>query len=151
MFWFGREWVYKNIQPRIICEAFLESLDGFGLLDYKFFCFNGEPKLVQVDYDRFTNHTRNMYNIDWELQPFCYLYVNSRKEADKPENLDEMITVAKRLSAGIPFCRVDLYVIGARIVFGEITFYPEGGNGKFFPEKYDFIIGDLLILPGKPR
>jgi len=144
----GREWVYKDIKPRIICEKYLEDMDG-NLTDYKFFCFSGEPAFIQVDIDRFGKHKRNMYDKEWNLLPFTYNYLNSDKEIDRPCNLGEMLTAAKILSAGFPHVRVDFYNINGQLFFGEFTFFPESGTGIFTPPEYDVKIGELLSLPEK--
>jgi len=147
---FGREWQYKKIKPRIIVEKYLDNSTENPLYDYKFFCFNGEPKYIQVDIDRNTNHTRNFYNLKWEKQPFSLLYQNSDKLITRPENLDEMILItkqlAKKLFKDLPFVRIDLYSYENKVYFGEITFHPEGGCAPFKPKKYNKILGDFLKL-----
>lgn len=142
----GREWVYKNIKPRLVCEEFLRDKSGGVPKDFKFFCFNGVPKLIQIDIDRFENHTRAFYSHKWERMPFELMYKTYGGDIDKPDCLEEMLSVASSLSSGIPFCRVDLYSL-PRIVFGEITFYPENGTGKFSPEEVDAQLGALIELP----
>lgn len=144
----GREWVYNDIKPRIICEKYLEDSNG-NLTDYKFFCFNGEPAFIQVDIDRFGMHKRNMYDTEWNLLPFTYNYLNADKEIDRPYNLGEMLTAAKQLSAGFPHVRVDFYNVNGRLFFGEFTFFPGSGTEIFTPREYDMKIGKLLYLPGK--
>jgi hypothetical protein len=148
LYYFGREWVYKDIKPRIICEKYLE--DGSGeLRDYKFFCFNGEPKLIQVDIGRFSNHRRNIYDIKWNLQPFKINYDNSAYAVEKPMNLEAMVRIAKDLSYEFPHVRVDFYEVKGKLYFGELTFFHESGTGKFQPEEYDYLIGEWLNLPQK--
>ncbi len=145
-YFFAREWAYKNIPPRLICEEYLDD-NGASPNDYKFFCFNGTPKFIQVDVDRFGNHRRNIYDMDWNLLPFTIRFPGYEGEVPKPLKFDLMTDLAKKLSEGFPFARVDLYCIGERVVFGELTFYPGAGFEHFFPEKYDEEIGKLLKLP----
>lgn len=146
-YWDFREWSYKNIKPRIICERLLID-DTWGTPpDYKFFCFGGEPRFVQVDTDRFTQHGRDLFDLDWQPLPFIYVYPPGRRTVPRPRNLDEMVGFARRLSHGFPFVRVDLYAIDGRTLFGEMTWYPEGGEGRFSPDSYDTYWGEVLQLP----
>jgi hypothetical protein len=141
---FSREPNYRAIPPRILCEHFLESDESFGLLDFKFFCFHGHVEVIQVDFDRYTNHTRNMYDREWSLYPFTYIYANHATGIKRPENLDEMIQTAETLAGKIPFVRVDLYNLKSRILFGEMTFTPESGFGIIRPVEWDFRLGAYL-------
>uniref|UniRef100_UPI00404AAD92 ATP-grasp fold amidoligase family protein n=1 Tax=Flavobacterium sp. TaxID=239 RepID=UPI00404AAD92 len=144
---FGREYQYEKIRPLILVEPLINDQDDAPLNDYKFYCFNGNPMYVQVDFDRFTKHTRNFYDMNWNLQDFSILYPNNKKLIEKPINFDKMIEIAQKLSLGFPFIRVDLYSYGNKVYFGELTFHPEGGFGPIYPDKYDFILGDSLRLP----
>lgn len=144
----GREWAYKNIKPRIICEKFISD-NGKSPNDYKFFCFNGQPKIIQLDVDRFNGHSRNMYDTNWNLLDFELTYSKSLESIEKPEKLKEMLEIATKLSKDFPFVRVDLYNVNGKIFFGELTFYPENGNGQFRPDKYNHILGKYLTLPLK--
>lgn len=147
LYYYGREWVYKDMKPRIICEKYLEDKNG-ELLDYKIYCFNGEPKFIQVDVDRFTNHTANYYDCEWNTMPFQYGDENSDRVIERPENLDEMIIISKDLSKEFPHVRVDLYEVNGKLYFGELTFFTASGACEFSPEKYDLIIGSWLELAG---
>ena len=148
-----REPNYKHVPPRIVCEHFLEDEKQKSLLDYKFFCFHGRVQIVQVDFDRFTNHTRNMYDRDWALCPFMFLYPNNPLKLKRPENFEKMIEVAEALADGIPFVRVDLYNVASEILFGELTFTPGSGLEPFSPVEWDYRVGAYLQLPDcrKPR
>lgn len=142
------EWPYKNIKRKILAEKYISSSNGEDLKDYKFFCFNGNPKVIQVDYDRFTNHKRNLYNIEWQRLPFKLEYPTDWKyEIEKPENLMEMVEIAKKLSSGIPHVRVDLYNVNGKVYFGEMTFFHGSGYEKFEPIDWDYKLGDFLELP----
>ena len=142
----GREWPYKNIKPRIICEKYIET-NGQDLKDYKFFCFNGEPKFIQVDGERYSNHQRAYYDIEWNYQPFQYGDYDIKYRTERPSQLENMIGIARELAQPFPFSRIDFYNIGDRIIFGEITFFPDSGFASFNPDKYDAILGEMLILP----
>lgn len=143
----GREWVYKDIRPRIVCERYLTEDSGKPPRDFKFFCFDGEPAMVQVDYDRFEKHTRNLYDLDWRRLPFTLHYPAHTGEDAVPPNLAEMIDVARKLARSFPFVRVDLYSVGGRCLFGELTFYPGNGYEHFRPLRCDRELGDRLRLP----
>ena len=143
---YAREWVYKNIPPKIICEKYLQDNAG-ELLDYKFFCFNGKPEFIQVDIDRYTNHTRAMFNPQWQQLDVEYTYPKTAKAIPIPPKLPEMLHTAAALSNDFPFVRVDLYNVDGRIIFGELTFYPEAGFGQFRPACWDEKFGKMLTLP----
>lgn len=146
------EWVYKGIKPRIICEAFIEDeTQKYGLTDYKFYCFNGEPTFCQVIKDRNKGGTIDFFDMDWNHMEFRGLQnlPNSSDKIDKPEALQEMIDIAKKLSDPFPFVRVDFYYVNKKVYFGEMTFFPRSGFGTFIPYKWNEIIGNKLKLPKK--
>lgn len=140
------EWCYKDIKPKIIAEEYIEQMDG-NLLDYKFFCFSGKPMYCQIDVDRFTNHTRCFYNMEYIKQPFTILYPLYKGEVSKPGCFPAMKKIAGILSEAFPHVRVDLFVIGKQIYVGEMTFFHEAGHGQFIPDEYNKKLGDLLVLP----
>lgn len=144
IYWSGREWVYKNLQKRIVAEKYLEDESG-GLLDYKFYCFNGEPKFLQLEVGRFTTHnTRNFYDMQWNLMPFGKeLPHNPNISMPTPLCFEEMKKIARDLCKPFSFVRVDLYQVGGKVYFGELTFFPAGGAPDFVPNKYDQIVGDM--------
>lgn len=145
-----REWPYKNVKPRIIAEEYIEMPGKESLTDFKIFCFNGVPKYIQVIQDRNEHETIDFFDTEWNHQPFVGLNPNC-KNADmpvpKPKNLEKMIEIAEKLSKDIPFVRVDLYNIDGKIYFGEMTFYPGSGFGRFSPDEWDFKLGEMLTLP----
>lgn len=146
----GREWPYKNVKPQIIAENYISEQSG-DLKDYKFFSFNGEPKFFKIDFNRSVDHRANYYDIDMNLLPFgeeCCMPDFNRK-FEKPLNFEIMVDIVKQLSKNIPFARIDLYNSNGNIYFGEITFYPAAGLGKFIPEEWDYKIGELITLPLK--
>lgn len=149
----GREWPYKNVPRKIIAEQFLQSDEG-GLTDYKIHCFNGEPKLILVCKDRFLNTglTEDFFSEHWEhLDLRRPKYPNSKQPIPMPDELSEMLGLAKKLSADIPFLRVDFYIVDHRIYFSELTFFPASGFERFEPERWDKTLGDWLILPPKAQ
>jgi len=137
------EFAYKGIVPKIFIEEFLSTDCGSIPSDYKFFCFHGECRIIQVDSDRFNVHTRDMFDLDWNLLPFTFTYPNSTVPPIRPENLEELVGVAEILSKGFDFIRVDLYNLDGRIIFGELTNYPEGSLGKFSSQQWDEILGSF--------
>lgn len=148
-YWLGREWPYKNVKPRIIAEKYMTDESGVELKDYKVFNFDGEPKLIQVDYDRFVEHKRNLYGTDWQYIEVSIQYpTDAGHQIDKPKQLEKMLQMARRLSAGIPHVRTDFYCIDDKIYFGELTFYHESGFGKFTPESFGEEMGKWLKLSG---
>lgn len=149
-FWHGREWAYKNIRPRIICEQYMVDESGTELKDYKIFCFNGKPRFIQVDFNRFRGHKRNVYTVDWQYLDLSYNYPNQAStHIEKPKKLDEMLRCAAKLSSEFPFVRTDFYSIDEQIYIGELTFYPANGMSRFNPKEYDYILGEWLNLPDR--
>lgn len=144
-----REWAYKHIKPRIVCEKYMENKDG-ALIDYKFFCFNGTPRFIQVDLDRYTGHKRTFYTTQWQKLD---LFMEKKggdhyqKELRRPESLTDMIETARILSDGFTFARIDMYDIDGKAIFGEVTFYPGNGMKRFSPEGWDEKLGSYLKLP----
>lgn len=150
-YWTGCETPYRYVKPRVFAETLLHSDVQGGLRDYKFFCFNGEPKVFKIDFNRFDNHRANYFDIEGNLLPFGEVDPPPAEERklDIPQNLSEMVVIAKKIAKGLPFVRVDLYNINGRIVFGEITFFPTSGFGRFTDDKWDELMGSWLILPTK--
>jgi hypothetical protein len=148
----GLEWAYKNVPPRLIAEKYLEEMDKDVILDYKFFCFNGEPKFLQIDVERGINDQRAFYDLEWNKLEF-YNKENRLYEGEmtQPENFEEMIWVARTLADKFPFVRVDLYSIKNKTIFGEMTFYPADGRKDFHPAHYNKILGDMIKLPSLPE
>ncbi len=145
-----REYPYKDIPKKIIAEEFL-SPDKNGLTDYKVHCFNGEPRLILVCSERFSEKglTEDFYTESWEHLDIKRPGVPQAAEhADKPVQLDEMLSLARVLSKGIPFVRIDFYIVNNSVLFSEFTFYPASGLTNFEPCEWDKTIGDWLTLPG---
>lgn len=148
----GRETPYKTVKRRIIAEPLIEQADGGELKDYKVHNFNGEPKMILVCQNRFspTGLTEDFYSESWELLPVRRPdHPNADLSAPKPEQLEELLNLSKILAADIPFVRTDFYIVGGRILFGEMTFFPSSGFVPFIPPVWDSIIGSWLTLPSK--
>lgn len=146
-YWLKREWPYKYVKPRIICEEYVEDKSSKELKDYKFFCFNGEPKVFFIASDRGTDTRFDFFDLNFNRLPLKNHYKNSDKKIEKPKNLDEMIKFSRILSDKIPHVRVDFYEVNGEVFFGELTFYHFSGFEKFEPEKYDRLFGSWLELP----
>lgn len=146
----GREWAYTGIsKSQIIIEKYFENEDNpqGGITDFKLFCFHGEPVYIIVDWDRFIDHKRNFFTADWQkVDVEASDSVSSVESFPKPENLDEMLKVAKVLSSDFPFVRVDLYNIKGKVYFGELTFYPWSGYVNYTPDSFDFELGKLFDI-----
>lgn len=145
-----REWPYKNVKRQIIAEEYLECMGNTDLIDYKFYCFNEQPLYCQVIKDRNSKETIDFFDQEWNHQVFYGLNpkaIQSSYPIDRPINYDKMVEVASKLSHNIPFARVDLYNIGGKIYFGEITFFPASGFGVFTPSEWDYKLGEWIKLP----
>ena len=144
-----REWPYKNIKPRVIAEEFISD-NGKELADYKIHCFNGEPRMILVCEGRFSEDglTEDFYDCEWKRLDVRRPKVpNAKKPHERPEQLDEMLEISRKLAGDIPFVRVDLYLSGEKVLFGEMTFYPASGFTPFVPPEWDMTIGSWLELP----
>lgn len=141
-----KEWQYKNIEPRIIVEQLLTYEDGSIPEDYKFHCFNGKLKFIMIDFDRFGDlRTRNLYDPEWNLIK-CNWGRPYGKELKKPNNLDEMIQIAEKLSEDFVYARIDFYLVKGKTYFGEITLYHASGFQKFYQKECDEKFGKMLNL-----
>lgn len=147
-YWHGREWPYKDVKPRIIAEPYIVDKELMELRDYKFFCFSGCVKFLKIDFNRFTNHQANYYSRDRKLLPVgesAFPY-DANKEIKFPSQYEKMVSLAEKLSKDIPFVRVDFYQANEKVLFGEITFYPTSGFGKWSDDNYDVLFGDWIDL-----
>jgi hypothetical protein len=145
-YYYDCEWAYRDIPPRIVCEKVLLDEKNRRPTDYKFLCFNGEPLLIHVDIDRFGEHRRNFYDLQWNLLPVKLVKENSDRAVSRPDRLEEMVEIARTMSAPFDFVRVDLYHIRRRVYAGEMTFYPHGGCGPLSPPRYEIEYGEKLHL-----
>ena len=147
----NREWVYGRIPRRIIDEEMLATADGSIPDDYKFFVFHGKCAFVQVDSGRFGRRTQDFFWPDWQHLPLRAGPPWADPEPAMPGCLAEMITLAERLGVDTDFVRVDLYDVDGRIVFGELTSFPAGGDSPFDPESFNEVFGRPWTVPRRYR
>lgn len=150
-FYIGREYQYRNIKPMILCEEFISD-NGKVPLDYKIYCFNGVPDVILVCRDRFSKNSHRasylFFDQEWIFQPLNKGDEELQEtDVPKPENLDEMIEIAKKLSSDFLFARIDLYNIGGKIYFGEITLSPNSGFDSDIKYETDLMFGQKLKIP----
>lgn len=141
-----REANYRQLRPKVIVEAFVFDDDNPN--DYKFFCVGGEPRLIQVDSDRHTAHTRSLFDARWNLQPYSFVYPAIPTPPPCPQNLSTMLDMARRLSAGFEFVRVDIYSNGRQALVGELTHCAENVEGRFSPRAGERAASALLFGTG---
>lgn len=150
LYMISREWPYKNVKRKIIAEQYLQDPKNPNeLSDYKFFCFDGEPRFCQVIRDRNTKETIDFYDMDWNHMPFVGFnssVENGLTPVKKPRNMKELLEICRKLSCNLKFGRVDLYVLEDSIYFGEITLFPAGGMGILRPFEWNIKLGDLINL-----
>ena len=119
------------------------------LRDYKFFCFNGEAKLLFIATDRQTagEETKfDFFDMEYNHLPFTNGHPNAAVLPEKPLCFDEMRSLAEKLSAGIPHLRVDFYEVNGKVYFGELTFSHWSGFVPFDPAEWDEKLGDMLVI-----
>ena len=151
-YWFGREWPYKDLTPRIIAEAYIEDADG-DQPDYKVMCFGGKAKLIEFHTGRHNgNHTQDFYDTSWHKTKIVQRCVPlSGNEYPKPICLTEMLQMSEKLSVGLPQLRVDWYVIDGKLLFGEMTFFDASGFELFEDPQVDLQLGSWIDLNGIQR
>lgn len=148
-FYSGREWIYKNIVPKIIVEKYMDDGINTQLNDYKMMCFNGKMYCSFVCTER-DNKEKGLavtfFDKNWKKMPFERHYRSSNLRIEKPKNYKEMIELSEKLSRDIPFVRVDWYEINGRLYFGELTFFPGCGFEEFKPHEWDIKLGEQIDL-----
>lgn len=151
-YWHGREWPYKNVEPRIMAEQYMtdagNQMDTGELTDYKFMCFHGKVENIFTMSERYSKEGLKITVFDKEWNRLSLGRQNSTSSVDiaKPQNFEKMIHIAEVLSKDIPFLRVDFYEVAGRVYFGEFTFFPASGMKKFYPESWDLKLGELIDL-----
>ena len=151
-FYQSREWCYKDIKPRILCEPLMgDERQKASLIDYKFFCFNSKPRFMYISSGLEDHSTARISFADLEGRPLPFRRSDYRPfegQLPLPQNLPALVDAASRLAAAVPapFLRVDLYEIGGKPYFSEFTFYPNGGYLPFDPPEWDEKIGEMLNL-----
>lgn len=158
-----REWPYKNVKPMILAEQLLEDKDengrelnlqnDDGISDYKFYCFDGIPKVIMIASNRFTTHNFNYFDMDFKPLPITSV---EGKPIDnslirKPSSFEEMKTIAKALSRGLSHVRVDLYEVSGKPYFGELTIFDSSGYDNLNSDTVDLLWGSWMTLPSKNR
>lgn len=145
----GREWPYKNVPRKIIAEKYMEDETG-QLRDYKFYCFNGEPKIIMINSDRELGKTKaDYFDMDFNWLDLKWGYEHAVVKPLKPTNFEKMKELAVILSKDIPELRVDFYEVDNKIYFGELTFFDGSGFDKIEPREWDKKLGDWIELPKK--
>lgn len=142
----AREWPYKNVSRRILAEQYMED-DSGELRDYKFYCFNGVPKVLLVASNRFTNHNFNYFDMDFNILPITSaMGSQSAVKMERPEGFEEMKEVATKLSKNFAHVRVDLYSSGGKVLFGELTLYDSSGYDDLNSKVWNRRFGDWITL-----
>lgn len=147
-FWHLREWVYKDIPPRIVADQFLDDGSGHELRDYKFWCFNGEPKIMYCT-NKAADIYENFYDMDFQPLDVNHGFRRQVPEFEKPHEFELMQTLAQKLSKDIPFVRIDFFDVNGHVYFGEFTFYDWGGMQPFADAQWDECIGSWIQLPNE--
>lgn len=140
-----REWPYKNVEPKILCEPFMAD----DIIDYKFFCFNGKVQMINIGQKDVDTHITHVTFLDKEWKKMSFQrsdYSPVGRLPEKPEKFDDLLEFAEKIAAGTSFVRVDFYYLDNQIYFSEFTLYPTSGFIKFEPKDGDRILGDLLQI-----
>lgn len=147
-FFAGREYPYKGIEPYIIAEQLMHDKDfpEADIEDYKFFCFNGEPKIMFVATDRSTDCRFDFFDMEFNHLDIENLHPQADKPIKKPKHFEELKEAAAKLSHGMKFVRMDLYEINDKIYFGEYTFFHGGGFCLFYPMEWEKRLGDWIEI-----
>lgn len=145
----GREWPYLKADSKIVVERLLEDESHINnaVNDYKIFCYDGKPEYVICISDRYSDQCNHLvYDTQWNKIRVSSENARINEDALRPENLEEMLEIAAKLSEDFPFARIDLYSVAGKVYFGEITFYPWSGYMEFEPDEFDFILGEKFSL-----
>lgn len=145
-YWVGREWPYKNVKPRIIAEKFMATDNEECLTDYKWFCFNGEPKLLYISKDKAEDPRTDFFDENGNLLPIRMRDPNSDKPPVIPQQFEKMKQLARELSSDMVHIRVDFYLIDGKLYVGELTFYHNGGFSEVKPEEWNYKMGQMIDL-----
>ena len=149
-YWGLREWPYKNVRPRIIAEKYMEDSATNELRDYKFYAFRGVAKAMFIASNRQKGETAaDYFDMDFKPLQFTWGYPNSKVQPQKPDNFEEMVKIAEKVTKDIPEARVDFYEVNGKTYFGEITFFDGSGMQRFDPDSWDETFGKWIKLPEK--
>ena len=142
----GREYPYRDVKPMIMAEKYMTPEGEEDINDFKFFCFNGKPEIMFVATERSSDCKFDFFDMDFNHLNIENIHPMSGKDIQKPETFDEMKEIAAKLSQGMKFVRIDLYSIQGKIYFGEFTFFHGGGFWPFFPEEWEYKLGNLIEI-----
>lgn len=146
-FWRTREWPYKDVAPCIFAEEYLDSGESGDLHDFKILCFDGEPKFIELHKGRFSQHSQDWYDVNWNKLDIPQPGLLQSSEPDEPPVcLDKMVNLSRVLASGIPHVRVDWYVTDGRLLFGEMTLYDGAGFDGFERPGDDLMLGSMIDL-----
>lgn len=149
-YWSSREWPYKNVKPCIFAEEFLDDGSGDAICDYKFFCFNGVPKVMYLSRDKSEDPRTDFFDMDYHHLDMRMRDPHADVLPPKPVRFEEMKRIAAELSNGIPHVRVDFYMIGDKLYVGETTFFHCSGFVAVKPDSWNLTMGSWIALPEKP-
>lgn len=142
-----REWPYKDVPRKIICEQYMtDNSMTDELTDYKFFCFHGVAKVMYVSKDICSSPRTNFFDMDFNPLPIRLKDPPADILPQKPEHFDKMKQFSEVLSKDIPFLRVDFYSSQECVFVGELTFYHAGGFVKVSPPEWDQKFGSWIHL-----
>ena len=141
-----REWPYRDVQRQIIAEKYMVDEGGDVLTDYKFFCFNGEPRVMYISNDGAENPRTDFFDMEFNHLPIIMKDPNSEQLPKKPQNFELMKELAEKLSEGIPFLRTDFYEINGDVYVGELTLYHNAGLSHIEPEEWSYKLGSYIDL-----
>jgi hypothetical protein len=145
-YWLHREWPYKNIKPKIICEKFITA-NNEAPDDFKVLCFNGKAKLIELHRDRFGDHNQDFYDENWNKTNISQGFNVSNNIYPKPKELDLIINLSEQLASDLYHVRIDWFIVDNTIYFGEITFYDGAGFVAFDNQEDDQLLGGWIKLP----
>lgn len=140
-----REWPYKNIVPKIMCEPFLAE----DIIDYKLFCFNGKARIINVGQKGNIDHITRVTFLDmnWKQLPFQRSdYERIKELPERPKQLDSLVGLAETIAKNTRFVRVDFFIVGEEIYFSEYTLFPTTGLIHFLPQEGDMVLGEYIEL-----
>lgn len=148
-YWHSREWPYKNVKPRIIAEKYLYDTEypDDSIMDYKFLCFNGEPRLLYYAEENTDDPYSDIYDMNFQKLDLQFPEPNSPVTAEIPDKFEEMKEISRKLSQGFAHLRVDFYYVEGRLYIGELTFYHCAGLLRITPEHWNQTLGDWIELP----
>lgn len=144
LYYWGLEWPYKDVEPRIIIEEYIG--DDNDLKDYKMMCFNGKVKCSFVCSNRQKALNVTFFDLEWKQMPFERHYPASTVPLEKPINYNRMIEISEIITKKMRFARIDFFEVKGKLYIGEITFFPGCGFEEFTPREWDYTLGSWIKL-----